>query len=534
MRAFVGRWSDGYLDAHRLPREYRIDVSVWVLLGPVRDQYIVPERRLNVLRNYTLRLGPAAVIRKVKSRLMEAGRNQKFVSAGLGVVIEAPQGASLEPGRQVLFVACNHPRCLERVTAHESLVMEWTGTEPSAGSAELRFFDATGDNESSAASEAVAGWSPYSGDRLDTEAVRAIHSSTAKRLEQWSQSLPASSTLLPKSAEKASEREEVDRSADGTIEAVLFGFGNYAKTQILPHVDSRIRVKCIHEIDPVQLRTAAGLGVSLDTAPAPRTAERYDAWFIAGYHHTHADVAVAALKQGSYAVVEKPLATDRRQLQALTQELQASSGKFFACFHKRYSKSIEWINQDLGQGKDAPVCLHALVFEIPLPARHWYTWATSRGRLVSNGCHWIDYFLYLNGFAPVRDLSASRAGNGDITVRIELWNEAVFSMCLTDVGSTRVGVREHLEIRARNRMIRITDEARYEAEDNSRILRRQRLHPLDAHRRMYQRISSQICAGGAGDPVESLLSADVVLQLEEMAGGREPLGETRPLDSFHR
>lgn len=521
MRAFVGQWSDGYLDAHRLPREYRVDVSIWILLGPVRDQYIVPERRLNLLRNYTRRIGPAAVFRKVRSRLKEAGRNQKFVSAGLGVVVEAPEGAPLGPGRQVLFVACNHPRCLERVTAHESLVVEWTRTEPIALDRELQFFDATGENESSAASEAVAGWSPYSGDRLDDEAVQAIHSSTAKRLGQWLQRPRTPSALLPKSAAKASEREEAERSADGAIDAVLFGFGNYAKTQILPHIDSRISVKCIHEIDPIQLRTAAGLGVSLDTAPAPRPDERYDAWFIAGYHHSHADLALAALGQGGYAVVEKPLATDRNQLEALTRELQVSSGKLFACFHKRYSKYNEWINEDLGQVGDAPVCLHALVFEIPLPARHWYRWTTSRGRLVSNGCHWIDYFLYLNEFAPIRDLSASRASNGDITVRIELWNEAVFSMCLTDVGSTRVGVREHVEIRTRNRMIRITDEARYEAEDNSRILRRQRLHPLDAHRRMYRRISSQICAGGPGDPLASLLSADAVLQLQEMTGGRE-------------
>ena len=82
---------------------------------------------------------------------------------------------------------------------------------------------------------------------------------------------------------------------------------------------------------------------------------------------------------------------------------------------------------------------------LPLPKLHWYSWPNSGSRLLSNGCHWIDYFLFLNAFSPVTNYSLKVAKNGDSNVFVELENKAVFTMVLTDLGSSRLGVREHIK-----------------------------------------------------------------------------------------
>ncbi len=69
--------------------------------------------------------------------------------------------------------------------------------------------------------------------------------------------------------------------------------------------------------------------------------------------------------------------------------------------------------EDLAAAPGQPMSCHCVVYEVPLPRRHWYRWPVSSDRLVSNGCHWVDHFLFLNGFARERSAEAWSAGNGD-------------------------------------------------------------------------------------------------------------------------
>ena len=69
-------------------------------------------------------------------------------------------------------------------------------------------------------------------------------------------------------------------------------------------------VQCVHEIDPLQI-PSGDTAHAWDTAPLPRDGERYDAYFIAGYHGGHADLAAHALAQGAAAAIEKPIATTK-------------------------------------------------------------------------------------------------------------------------------------------------------------------------------------------------------------------------------
>jgi predicted dehydrogenase len=251
---------------------------------------------------------------------------------------------------------------------------------------------------------------------------------------------------------------------------------------------------------------------------------------IAGFHHTHAGLAVEALRRGGFAVVEKPLITRRDQLDPLLAEVERSP-RLFACFHKRYSAFNAQAALDLAVRPGDPIHYHCVVFEEPLPDLHWYRWPNSGSRLVSNGCHWIDHFLFLNGYAkPIR--STVLRALGDIAiVTVELENGAVFSMTLGDQGSPRLGVREYIELRAGQRTSTIMDATRYRSEDRSRVLRRLRVGRQESYTRMYRSIGKTILAGGEGDSLASIEVCNrLLIDLEDQLQ-QQPVGPGSGLSS---
>jgi predicted dehydrogenase len=452
--------------------------------------------------NYVRHVGPTVVARKVRSRLAERNRNGKWAGIGIGTIIECPAGSGSRVGTRVVFFAPNHSVEWPRICLDQALVCDGIAVGHAS----------TADAETAlAALEHLAGWLPFSGIPLDGAAVRSALRAVTERAVASPRHGSSSEW-----GEVVCERRECRVSSAGRPSAVLFGFGNYAKTQIIPSIRRHLSVAAIHEIDPDQIATAAGMGTSLDTSPHPRPGDSYDAWFIAGFHHTHADLAAHALRNGAYAVVEKPLATTRNQLASLTAAAKAMSRRrLFACFQRRYAELNTWARHDLGVAAGEPVDMHCLVYEIPLPALHWYNWPNSGSRLVSNGCHWLDYFLFMNDYSPVIDRFARAMRGSDVLVYARLDNGAQLSLSITDSGSDRLGVRDVIDMRAARNTVRVIDAARYEAESRSRLLRRTHVNPINAYRRMYESICRAIVANEAADRLETLQSTELMLNLDE-------------------
>lgn len=508
-------WRDGYLDYHRAAGEVRIQVRAWWALERLSDVFIPQPRSLRRLWNYFRVYGAREVWLKVKSRLGEALRDRRFFSLGIGEVLEADPGATLNPGTTVIFIAQNHPECVERVCVPNKFAARFddpnlTRIAP-AGDISLYRGNAPADHPDW---DALAGWSPFSGRDVSTDAARILSWAPAAmaRLD------PASAQRLPLTTPTpVVERCESTNTGNASKTAVLFGLGNYAKTLILPKIDPRIDVRCIHEIEPAQIGLQRDGQRAYDTSGDYRPNERYDVAFIAGYHHTHADLAIHALQQGARVLVEKPLVTTRPEWLRLQAATQQHPGHFFAGFHLRYSPLCELARTDLKVQPGEAVHYHCIVFEIPLVRRHWYNWPTSRSRIVCNGCHWLDHFLFLNDWSAPKRWRLMKAGNGDIIAGVELENGASFSMTLTDHGSARLGMCDHIELRANGVTARIDQGRRYEAEDGQRIVRRARVHRLAAHHAMYRQVSRKMIAGDPGDSQLSLeRSCELMLSLDEL------------------
>ncbi|MEX5710335.1 Gfo/Idh/MocA family oxidoreductase [Parafrankia sp. FMc6] len=510
MRILIsGRWIDGFLDEALVPDHFRIAPMVWVQLDPIDDVFFVRPTSARLLVTYAHKVGPAQTARKLASRYRERIRNERFLAIGLGRVIDAPAGATLDAGNLVAFVTPCHPACMERVVLHRELV------RPAATSAtpdKPIVFRSRPVSPMPQVDAALVGWSPGSGVAVDPFSVDRLSSWIA---DEWAAGSAHGDRILPVGTpvRETTRRRSPQTSTKPT--AALFGLGNYAKTQILPYVNNYLDVVRVHELDPTQIGIRRRDDVDWDTSPRIRDGERADVFLIAGFHHTHAPLAIEALTAGSAAVVEKPVVTDEADLDQLVKLID-DGGRLFACYQRRHSPMNAWVREDLRlRDGGEPLSYSAVVFEEPLPRRHWYRWPTSRTRVVSNGCHWIDHFLWLNDFAKVRRMAAFRARSDVVTLSVELVNDSVLSLVLTSAGGSRYGQREYSELRANGRTVRIVDWARYEAEDNRRVFRRRRLNRLHSYPAMYRSICTRITRGFPGDTGTEIASvADLTLRLD--------------------
>lgn len=484
---------------------------MWVNVEKADQLFFVRSKSLRTLANYYRQIGARRVLIKVASRRSERVRNEKWLSFGIGVVAGAGPDCPWDVGTSVVFVAPSHSRCMERVVLPFALIRE-IPPPPGHRPKRLRYVS-TGPDVLDVPDGVrdLLGWSAHSGEpSADTDLTEPMHA-----LARYCTSVTTPAQRL----RTGSPVRELTGQAvtSGTApRGTLFGYGNYAKTVILPSIEPWITITRIHEYDPTQIGPRPSRRRVWDTAPQLRAADRPDVVIVAGYHHSHAPLAVAALERGAKVILEKPLATTLDQLDRLCSTLEATEGTLFACFQRRYSAFNDRLRGDLGAPAGAPLDYYCLVYEEPLPRRHWYRWPVSRSRLVSNGCHWIDHFLFLNSFATVTHAEATVVRSGALNVALQLENGAHFTMTLSDRGSDRIGLQDYVEVRSDGAKAAIQNSSIYTAERGNRIVGRSKTGRLDAHTAMYRTIALAIVHGHDGDPIHSIRqSAGVTLHLED-------------------
>ena len=516
MYIYTNNWERGYLDYAIGKNDFRIKTHIWCVLSEIKGQYFVRKKSSSALLNYLKEVGFRTLLRKVISRLKEKKRNQKYLSCGVGQLL----GLDSECKKNVFFIAPNHPECVERIVLPGILVKPLENNEinkiiSSLDQNEILYYNLKGRISVDTDLKNIFGWSEFSGIELNKGKTNSILTSLEQKI--------GAKIRVSKSRKLVIEREEgikeftkVNLRYNKELRGVLFGYGHYAKSIILPNISKKIRIAKIHELDPTQIPNIQNDKISYDTSPFPQKDEKYDVYFIASYHHTHAPIAIHALKQGSYVVVEKPLLTTFDQLNRIEDVVRETPGKLFVGFHKRYSQFNTIAYKDLGVNKGDPISYHCIVYEVPLPPIHWYRWPNSCSRLVSNGCHWIDHFLFLNGYSQPVDYGIWKAGNGDLVVYAGLKNGASFSMTLTDMGAPRIGMQEYVELKTKTVSVKIINDSNYLSEDSRKIIRRKNRNKLENYKNMYSTISKKILKGENGDTLKSIqVPWRLILKLEE-------------------
>jgi len=119
-------------------------------------------------------------------------------------------------------------------------------------------------------------------------------------------------------------------------------------------------------------------------------------------HDTHADLVVKALQAGKHVFVEKPLAVTAEQLDTVTQSLTANRQTLMTVgFNRRLPRSPKLFTHFLLLVPSLYTCTTAST-PGTFPLNHWtHDPAQGGGRIIGEGCHFVDFLTFLAGGAPV-------------------------------------------------------------------------------------------------------------------------------------
>jgi len=134
-------------------------------------------------------------------------------------------------------------------------------------------------------------------------------------------------------------------------------------------------------------------------------------------HNTHASLVIEALGAGKNVFVEKPLCLSEDELGDVSSAYgrAAQRGLRLAVgFNRRYSEHGRQAREFFAGHREPLVMLYR-VNAGAIPPEHWaQDMASGGGRIIGEGCHFIDFMQFVCGSAPktVRGTSIARHSSG--------------------------------------------------------------------------------------------------------------------------
>ncbi len=188
----------------------------------------------------------------------------------------------------------------------------------------------------------------------------------------------------------------------------VLGAGNYATAVFLPVVART------GGIDPVGIATGSGLsarhaatrfgyGFASSQEEDILDNERVQIVAILTRHNQHARQVVAACQAGKHVFCEKPLALNMDELEAIQTALENHPQSLLMVgFNRRFAPLTHRLVEFIGR-RSEPLVVHYRVNAGYIPLSHWvHDPAQGGGRIIGEGCHFIDYLTFLIGELPVK------------------------------------------------------------------------------------------------------------------------------------
>jgi predicted dehydrogenase len=167
---------------------------------------------------------------------------------------------------------------------------------------------------------------------------------------------------------------------------------------------------------------------------------------IATRHDEHARLAAEALRAGKSVFVEKPLALGDEELDEVLGAAATGGGLLMVGFNRRFAPATIFLRERLARTAGARV-VQVRVNAGAVPPESWvHDPAVGGGRLIGEGCHFVDLALYLAG-SPAVEVTASAVGGPDpaaplrdnVLVTLHCADGSCASVLYTAKGDTRAG-----------------------------------------------------------------------------------------------
>lgn len=198
----------------------------------------------------------------------------------------------------------------------------------------------------------------------------------------------------------------------------VLGAGLYANATLLPAIQK------IPGIERVGIASAGGLhaqhaGKKFGFAYAASSDEEIlndpsvNTVAILTRHDSHAELVVKALQAGKHVFVEKPLALNSEQLSVISEQLlKTDHCLLMTGFNRRFAPLAAQLAAHFAHRAEA-LHMHYRVNAGYIPLNHWtHDPAQGGGRIIGEGCHFVDFLTFLAGAAPLSVSAHALPDNG--------------------------------------------------------------------------------------------------------------------------
>jgi len=218
----------------------------------------------------------------------------------------------------------------------------------------------------------------------------------------------------------------VAATSGGTARLSVIGAGNYAGAVLVPAFKaagaSLLRIASAGGASSLHLARKFGFAEATTDTDALIADPQCDAVIVSTRHDTHADYVVRALAAGKHVFVEKPLALTEDELAGIEAAARAAPACLVMVgFNRRFAPQVQRVRQLLA-GAPGPKSFVMTVNAGAIAAQHWtQDPAVGGGRLLGEGCHFIDLLRHLAGHPidshHVARMAASTADTATVTLR---------------------------------------------------------------------------------------------------------------------
>lgn len=301
----------------------------------------------------------------------------------------------------------------------------------------------------------------------------------------------------------------------------VLGAGNFATAVMLP------ALKNIPGLERVAIASAAGAHAQYAAAKFGfRYTAESEAQVLADpaintvailtRHNLHAGQVVRALQAGKHVFCEKPLALNVEQLMEIWQELQKAPGCLLTVgFNRRFAPLAEKLKAFIGKRQE-PLFAHYRVNAGYLPPTHWLQdMEEGGGRIIGEGCHFIDFLTFLVGQPPISVMAQALPDGGrycqdNVLLTFAFPDGSLGSLAYLANGDKSFP-KERLEVFTGGRIAILDDYRRLDmVQDGHRQVIHSRLRQDKGHRAEWLAFASAIQSGGeAPIPYEQLFGVSL-------------------------
>jgi len=249
---------------------------------------------------------------------------------------------------------------------------------------------------------------------------------------------------------------EKRKLASGTVNVGLIGGGNFAKGTILPNLKKldKVHIKSVATATGKSAQDIAKkYGCEYATTDYNEILDDADInlVIVATRHNLHAPITIEALKQGKNVHVEKPLALNMEELEAVIEAEKSSQGRLMVGFNRRFApQAIE--AKERFSSRKTPLMIHYRVNAGYIPPDHWiHDPEEGGGRIIGEVCHFVDFLQFLTGAAPERVYAAKVAAGANViaednvSITIDFADGSTGTILYTALGDKSLP-KEYIEI----------------------------------------------------------------------------------------